>query len=278
MTINSSTSSTSQSETLSKIAKYFDKHGDTWRLAYGDDTEHWYDYPPLRNRERFALALIDDEPKGSAVDLGCGNGHLVVKMKKLGFDRVRGVDLSDKMLAAARSLARASGMENGVELLKANVEDVATIPSESVDVCTALGVVEYLDSDAPLLKEVFRILRPGGAAVMQTRNYRCINSRAKHFIATLIPAVRPKIRYREHVRGAFLQEANRLGFTVEREFFSHFYALFPLNLLPVVRRVIRPLDNFLSKCCERFATCGFSEFLASMYIVKLRKGDSPKGI
>jgi ubiquinone/menaquinone biosynthesis C-methylase UbiE len=182
------------------------------------------------------------------------------------------------MLTAARSLARASGMENGVELLKANVENVATIPSESVDVCTALGVIEYLDSDAPLLKEVFRILRPGGAAVMQTRNYRCINSRAKHFIATFIPAVRPKIRYREHVRGAFRQETNRLGFTVEREFFSHFYAVFPMNLLPVVRRVIRPLDNCLSKCYERFATCGFSEFLASMYIVKLRKRDSPKGI
>ena len=47
----------------------------------GDDTEHWYDYHRLRNRERFALALIDDEPKGSSVDLGCGSGHLVVKMK-----------------------------------------------------------------------------------------------------------------------------------------------------------------------------------------------------
>ena len=278
MTVNGRTSSTSRSETLSKIAKYFDKHGDTWRLAYDDDTEHWYDYHPLRNRERFALALIDDEPKGSAVDLGCGNGHLVVKMKKLGFDRVRGVDLSDEMLTAARSLARASGMENGVELLKANVENVTTIPSESVDVCTALGVIEYLDSDAPLLKEVFRILRSGGAAVIQARNYCCINSRAKHFVTTLIPALRSKIRYREHVRGAFFQEASRLGFTVEREFFSHFYALFPMNLLPVIRRVIRPLDNCLSKWCERFATCGLSEFFASMYIVKLRKGDPPKGI
>jgi len=278
MTVNGGTSSTSRSETLTNIAKYFDKHGDIWRLAYGDDAERWYDYHPLRNRERFALALIHNEPKGSAVDLGCGNGHLVMKMKKLGFNTVRGVDLSDEMLLAARSFAQASGMENEVELLKANVENVTTIPSESVDVCTALGVIEYLDSDAPLLKEVFRVLRSGGAAVIQARNYCCINSRARHFVTTLIPALRPKIRYREHVRGAFLHEASRLGFTVEREFFSHFYALFPVNLLPVVRRVIRPLDNYLSKCCERFATYGFSEFLASMYIVKLRKGDSRKGI
>jgi SAM-dependent methyltransferase len=278
MTVNGRTTSTSRSETLTNIANYFDKHGDIWRLAYGDEAERWYDYHPLRNRERFALALIQNEPKGSAVDLGCGNGHLVMKMKKLGFDTVRGVDLSDEMLTAARSFARARGMENEVELLKANVENVATIPSDSVDVCTALGVIEYLDSDAPLLKEVFRILRSGGAAVIQTRNYRCINSRAKHFITTLIPALRPKIRYREHVPGAFFQEASRLGFAVEREFFSHFYALFPMNLLPVIRRVIRPLDNCLSKWCERFGTCELSEFFASMYIVKLRKGEPPKGI
>jgi len=274
MTTNVTTKADTPPESAERIAGYFDNaYGEIWRTAYQSEEEKWYEYHPLRIRERLALALIADEPgKGYAVDLGCGNGHAAMLMKtRDGFKKVTAIDISDEMLAAARELHAAKGIEGEVELLKADVEHLDMIDDDTVDACTALGVIEYLDDDETLLREVFRILKPGGAAVIQTRNRACIPVRVKTFIKNLIPALRLNVQYREHVPQAYRDEARRQGFEVEIEYFSHFYALFPLTLIPVVRAIIKPLDHWLSKQLERWAHRPMARFFASMHIVKLRK-------
>jgi ubiquinone/menaquinone biosynthesis C-methylase UbiE len=273
MTTNVTTKPETPPATADKIAGYFDDaYGEIWRTAYQSEEEKWYEYHPLRIRERLALALIAEEPKGYAVDLGCGNGHAALLMKtRHGFDKVTAIDISEEMLAAARELHKSKGIEGEVELIKADVEHLDMIDDASVDTCTALGVIEYLDVDATLLAEVFRILKPGGVAVIQTRNQVCIPVRVKTFIKNLIPALRLNVDYREHVPQAYRDEAKRQGFDVEIEYFSHFYALFPITLIPLLRKLIQPLDHWLSKQLERWAHRPFSRFLASMHIVKLRK-------
>ena len=258
-------------ETLERIADFFDDHGDGWRSAYTSDTERWCEYYPLRIRERLAIALIKDETKGTAVDLGCGNGHALIRMKQLGFQRVIGVDISEEMLSAARQLVAAANLAPDIELIKADVQCLSQVATGSVSACTALGVIEYLDEDGPLLEEIHRILKPNGAAVIQTRNRHCMFVRAQMLWRRLRSRPTNKIPHRKHAPRTFRRQASQHGFRVERQRFAHFYALFPLTLISSVRRALKPIDSLLSKQCERFGTFALSKYFASMYIVKLRK-------
>jgi ubiquinone/menaquinone biosynthesis C-methylase UbiE len=254
---------------LSNIARFFDSHGDLWIDVYRDESDAWYQYFPLRLRERYACALIHDEKRGAAIDLGCGTGHALLQMKAMGFKRVIGVDISDRMIAATTELL-GEHLDQGVEVYQGDVRDLTMIETASIDACTALGVIEYLENDDSLLQEIHRILKPGGAAVIQTRNYRCIRSRTVE-TGKRIPLLRSKIWYREHRPEVFRRTAEAHGFNIEREVFTHFYALFPLNVIPGIRSLVRPLDNYLSKKMERLSGRPSSRHLASMYIPKLRK-------
>lgn len=257
--------------TLRTISDYFDRYGDSWRFPYAQQREAWYDYAPIELREKYALEFIAEEPKGTAVDLGCGIGHALVQMKRMGFQRVIGVDISPNMLADARKLLQATDMADTIELHSCDVRDLKMIESCSVDACMALGVIEYLPEDAPLLTEVNRILKPNGTAVIQTRNFYCLNTRTFGLVQWAIPYYRPMISYREHRPPAFRSSLSQFGLRVEKQCFSHFHAMYPLTAVPVVRKLIRPFNNFLSKFCESFKFRGFSIFLAATYMAKLRK-------
>ncbi len=69
-----------QGDELERISYFFDHRGGLWIDTYEDEKESWYQYFPLRWRERCACALVNDELAGVAVDLGCGAGHALVKM------------------------------------------------------------------------------------------------------------------------------------------------------------------------------------------------------
>jgi SAM-dependent methyltransferase len=268
---NQSATARSSSETLAQIESFFDNYGDLWIDAYGDSAEAWYEYHPLRLRERYACAMVGEENRGTALDLGCGTGHALLMLKGMGFERVIGVDISERMVQEAKALIAGAGADQEISVLRADVTNLEMIETGSVDACTALGVIEYLTDDASLLSEVYRILKPGGAAVIQTRNAGCIRSRTVELGKRLVPRYRSKIVYREHQVSEFRRSAEASGFTIENALFAHFYALYPLDVIPGVRSLARPLDNFLSKKLERFAAHPGARRFASMYIPKLRK-------
>ncbi|HME31345.1 MAG TPA: class I SAM-dependent methyltransferase [Terriglobales bacterium] len=257
--------------TLRNISDYFDGCSDPWRTPYVAQSEAWHEYLPIKLRESYALEFITDEPKGTAIDLGCGIGHALIQMKQAGFDRVIGVDISPNMLADAGKLLEAANMAGSIELYRCDVRDLKMIESGSVDACMALGVIEYHPEDAPLLTEVNRILKPNGAAVIQTRNFWCLNSRTWGLVQRLVPRYRRRIFYREHRPPAFRSSVAQFGFRVEKQCFSHFYAMYPFTAVPVVQTLIKPINNFFSKPCEGLRSRGFSMFLAATYMAKLRK-------
>ena len=261
----------SEDRTLRTISDYFDHFGDSWRLPYARKRESWDSYATIRLREKYALEFIADEPKGTAADLGCGIGHGLIQMKQMGFRRVIGVDISPNMLADATKMLQAVDMADTIELHSCDVRDLKMIESRSVDACMALGVIEYLPEDAPLLNEANRILKPNGTAVIQTRNFYCLHSRTFRLAQLAIPRYRPKIFYREHRPPAFRSSLSQFGFRLEKQCFSHFHAMYPLTAVPLVQMLIRPFNSFLSKYCESLRFRGFAMFLASTYIAKLRK-------
>jgi ubiquinone/menaquinone biosynthesis C-methylase UbiE len=257
-----------------RIANHFDTHVNHWTRVYSQEPERWCQYNTTKYREQHALSLVKDEPKGTAIDLGCGGGNALVQMKQMGFDTVIGVDISANMLSIARNLLTNMDLVNAIDLFNCDVQNLSMIESTSIDVCMALGVVEYLDDDARFVSEVSRILRTGGVAVIQLRNYNCLYVRTREYIrSTLFGPRKAEIPFREHRPKYFQKTLREYSFSVEKECYSHFYALYPFTLIPLVKDIIWPLDNYLGKMCERLSGFHFSLYLASMYIVKVRKVD-----
>lgn len=266
---------------IEKIAEHFDSYGERWITAYSQDQEKWYEYKNAKLREKYACELIANEPKGMAVDLGCGAGSALIRMKRMGFNQVIGVDISENMLSAARTRIAENNLSESIKLLKCDVRHLETIESNRVDCCIALGLIEYLE-DVLLLSEVNRILKINGVAVIQARNYHCLYTRTIQFIISILPkfilsilrnhhARKSEISSREHSPKELRKTLPNFGFSIEKECYSHFYALYPFTLIPIISTIIKPLDRYLSKKWERLSSNPISIYLASMYIFRIRK-------
>jgi arsenite methyltransferase len=98
----------------------------------------------------------------TVLDLGSGGGiDVLLSAKRVGpTGMAHGLDMTDEMLALARENARKAGVKN-VEFHKGYIEEIP-LPDVSVDVVISNCVIN-LSADKPrVLREVARVLRPGG--------------------------------------------------------------------------------------------------------------------
>lgn len=121
---------------------------------------------PFPNREHvdflsFALDQIGELAGRRILEVGCGGGALSVYLALQGAN-VKGIDVSEGMLARARARAEASGAE-GVELAKAAVEDLRD-PDEYYDVILGNQVLHHFELPAAAAN-LRRLLAPSGIAV-----------------------------------------------------------------------------------------------------------------
>ncbi len=96
------------------------------------------------------------------LDLGSGGGiDVLLSAKRVGATgKAYGLDMTDAMLALARENQRKAGVTN-VEFLKGEIEHVP-LPDSSVDVIISNCVINLSADKAQVLREAFRVLKPGG--------------------------------------------------------------------------------------------------------------------
>jgi SAM-dependent methyltransferase len=107
-------------------------------------------------------ALIDLRPGEVVLDLGSGGGiDVLLSARRVGPQgKAYGLDMTDEMLALARENQRQSGLAN-VEFLKGEIEHIP-LPDASVDVVISNCVINLSADKDRVLREAFRVLRPGG--------------------------------------------------------------------------------------------------------------------
>jgi len=110
-------------------------------------------------------AFVDIRPGETLLDMGCGAGlDLYLYAMKAGpTGKVSGLDISTDMLDKARGNMQAAGITH-FELLEAS-SDCVPLPDNSVDVVTANGIYNLSPDKDAVMKEVFRVLKPGGRTV-----------------------------------------------------------------------------------------------------------------
>ncbi len=183
----------------------------TWRVA-----EHWFD---ARLRGRNGLV---------AIDVGCGAG---LTLQRLGarreIERVIGIDPSPEALRHAR--------QRGHRVVEASATAIP-FEADSFDVVTCLDVIQHLPAEAvaSAARELARILRPGGVAVLRTNagpggvdlgalcatlranGLRVLRETRVNFVGSLAQEVRGRLRpsrHRPHPEGAGLPRSRRRDVT-----------------------------------------------------------------
>jgi ubiquinone/menaquinone biosynthesis C-methylase UbiE len=116
--------------------------------------EHW---------APFTSAVIAKYSKDSIVlDLGCGPGDGSFEMAKYAKE-VIGVDSSKRMLYYAKK------KYPGISFIYADATDVP-LEKNCVDTVFSFGLLEYVRNKEKLMKEIFRVLKPGGISVISSTN------------------------------------------------------------------------------------------------------------
>ncbi|HET7600030.1 MAG TPA: arsenite methyltransferase [Gemmatimonadales bacterium] len=107
-------------------------------------------------------ALAELQPGETVLDLGSGGGiDVLLSARRVGpTGKAYGLDMTDEMLALARENQRKSGLEN-VEFLKGDIERIP-LPDASVDVIISNCVINLAADKRKVIREAFRVLRPGG--------------------------------------------------------------------------------------------------------------------
>jgi len=107
-------------------------------------------------------ALIELREGETVLDLGSGGGiDVLLSAKRVGpTGKAYGLDMTDDMLALARENQRQAGALN-VEFLKGEIESIP-LPDNSVDVVISNCVINLSADKSRVLREAFRVLRPGG--------------------------------------------------------------------------------------------------------------------
>src|ERR1700719_3099310 len=107
-------------------------------------------------------ALAQLKPGEVVLDLGSGGGiDVLLSAKRVSpGGKAYGLDMTDEMLSLARANQQKSGVGN-VEFLKGEIENIP-LPENSVDVVISNCVINLSADKDRVLREAFRVLRPGG--------------------------------------------------------------------------------------------------------------------
>ena len=123
------------------------------------------------SRIRKLLALLDGEPRGRLLDVGCAAGELGVLLAARGWS-VAGVDREPALVAAAR--------ERGIDARHCDFgEMLLPWPDGAVDAVVLAEVIEHVLDTDHVLTEIARVLRSGGALVVTTPNLASLENRVR---------------------------------------------------------------------------------------------------
>lgn len=134
---------------------YHESHGDGGRL--------------LRYRLSVIRRLLSDVERSCLVEIGCGTGlHLFPLAGE--FHAAIGTDLSPGMIAAAEAIRAAHPHGMRVHLAADAAECLGGVQDSVADAVLCVGAFEHMQDRHTVLREVQRVLKPGGAFVCLSAN------------------------------------------------------------------------------------------------------------
>jgi SAM-dependent methyltransferase len=193
----------------------------TFAVEAAIEAEHWWF---VGRRKLFAREIARRRigPAARILDLGTSTGTNLRMLREAGFRNIAGLDSSEEALRWC------------VDKLPGNVVkgDITRLPfgRDQADLVLATDVIEHLDDDRAAIREIARVLKPGGAVLVAVPAFALLwglQDQVAHH----------KRRYRKHVVQQMLSDA---GLVVERSYYFNYLLFVPILLARAVLRLLRP--------------------------------------
>jgi SAM-dependent methyltransferase len=191
---------------------------DLYRDLYVKEQEYWWHV----GKREIVYGLLQRYLRGRngrrarrALDLGCGTGHNLDHLSR--YAQAVGTDFSEEALRFCRERGHA-------QLCKA---DAANLPfrDEEFDIVTALDVVEHLDDDVVALRELWRIMRPGGLLIISVPAYSLLWSYWDDILG----------HRRRYTTRSLSRAASQAGYQVRKVSYSNALILMPSVLVRLLK-------------------------------------------
>jgi ubiquinone/menaquinone biosynthesis C-methylase UbiE len=156
---------------IAAVEHFWDNHVHDWKVAKSPaGTKEFFEEIEEYRYEKLSYlpdAIQFDRFAGKTVlDLGCGVGNDLSRFVKAGA-KVTGVDISQHAVELARDNFRFRGLEG--EFLKMNGEKLE-FPDDHFDAVFCHTVLHFTPDPHAMLREIKRVLKPGGEAILMTVN------------------------------------------------------------------------------------------------------------
>jgi SAM-dependent methyltransferase len=182
------------------------------------EDRHWW-YRGRRTVIECVLCRVELPAHARILDAGCGSGRNMIELARHG--TVTGVELS----ATSASLAR---NRDAGEVLTCSMLEMP-FPDDSFDLAVSLDVIEHLDDDLAALRELRRVIAPGGALLVTVPAYQWLWSGHDEI----------NHHRRRYTRRTLLDVAERAGWQQVRTSYFNFLLLPIAIILRVLDRVSR---------------------------------------
>src|ERR671915_413489 len=114
---------------------------------------------------RFLVSRVGAGPGDSVLDVATGTGAVAIELAARTGCNVVGADQSPEMLAEARRRVAAGGLDDRIQLVEARAEQLP-FPDRSFDAVTFTYLLRYVEDPAAALRELVRVVKPGGVIAM----------------------------------------------------------------------------------------------------------------
>ena len=116
---------------------------------------------------RRVMRIVRRSKANKIMDIATGTGDLAIAMaKRMERAEILGIDLSEEMLAVARSKVKRLGLEQRITLLKGDAESLTMVADGVMDVATVAFGVRNFENLEGGLAEIYRTLKAGGKLVV----------------------------------------------------------------------------------------------------------------
>lgn len=171
-----------------------------------EEDNHWWFAGRTWSLVHMLDRLVPPDGQKDVLDIGCGAGNMFHHLARYG--SVVGVDNNTKPLAVAR--------QRGHDVRQGVAEDLP-VDDEAFDLIALLDTVEHCGDDMAVLRECYRVCRPGGHLVITVPAFMRLWSHNDELNA----------HKRRYTAKELRDKLRRVGFQVRRMSYNNFF-LFPL--------------------------------------------------
>ena len=194
-----------------------------YEILYETEKHHWW-YAVRRKIIRNLINSYYSKRPIKLLDIGCGTGELLRELSPLG--EVFGIDNSPQAIAFCK--------ERGLKNVSLAEGTSIPFPDNAFDIVLCLDVLEHIENDDAALKEIRRVVKPGGIIIIFVPTFRFLWGKSDELGHHLR-------RYR--LKG-LREKINKNGLDVIRSSYFNFFLFIPIL---AVRRLVRlfkiPIQN-----------------------------------